>query len=134
MAGFYTVALHTTRTLGATATRDGWLAPYVTGYMVGGFVKPTSLPYGPLKVEDIAAALRAFVREHRATYAADGRLLVGTWVDNGTLHIDASKHYTDKQSAIAAGIANGEVAIWDCAAGAAVSLAPYRAALQGVAG
>lgn len=38
---------------------------------------------------------------------------VGLWVDNSTIYLDISKHFQDKQNAVAFGIDNNQLAIYD---------------------
>lgn len=143
MSNYVQAAYATLRDNGGTFTSEGDGVQHVLGYMVGGFA-PTKMvalpPAARWDAADVARRLRQYVDTHTAVFCAPGTITrLGTWVyDDGenepVLYIDASRHYGDRIAAVAAGIANGELAIWDCAAGAEVSLAPYRAALRGVAG
>ncbi|MFA5626102.1 MAG: hypothetical protein WC965_01195 [Thiohalomonadaceae bacterium] len=48
--------------------------------------------------------------------------LLGAWVDDGCVYLDASEHFTRKRDAIKAGRERGQKAIWDVAKGIAIFL------------
>jgi hypothetical protein len=141
MSNHTQAAYATLRDKGGTFTPDGYAVEYHEGYMVSGFA-PTKMvslpPEARWDAADVARRLREYVDTHAAVFIAPGTTThLGTWVyDDGenvpVLYIDASRHYDDRLTAIAAGIANGELSVWDCAAEEAVQLTQYRRALQGV--
>ena len=50
-----------------------------------------------------------------------GATFVGTWIDEGTVYIDAVAYVRDRAEALAMGRAANQIAVWDFAAGEAVS-------------
>lgn len=75
-----------------------------TGYVVGGIVSSVVVP-----VEDaqtLTDALECF------TSAYD---VVGTWLHDGMIHIDAVEIIHNREDAIETGRVRGEIAIWNVA-------------------
>jgi hypothetical protein len=50
--------------------------------------------------------------------------LLGSWVDEGLVYLDLTKHIPDKQTAIEFGLYNRQKAIWDIAKKQAIELDP----------
>lgn len=60
--------------------------------------------------------LKAVATEHEASF-------VGTWLDGDMVYVDAVRYIRSRDEAIAFGIEQHQLAIWDFAAGAAIKLA-----------
>lgn len=110
---------------GATARQapDGLAFP-VTGYAVALPGCERTYPLPP-QADALAGLVRAYSAEHADTLAPADRYL-GTWVDGRTVYLDTVEVYADRAAAELAGIAAGQLAIFDLAAGSEIRLTPAQ--------
>jgi len=98
---------------GTYTQRD--LEPYrpIAGYIVaiGGAI----LPAKDVTAESIVLVAKAVAGEHMTD-------LVGTWLDDGKVYIDAVRHIRDRVGAERIGREFGQIAIYDLAADEAIVL------------
>jgi hypothetical protein len=102
---------------GATMATDGTVP--VTGYAVA--LPQLEETHPASDTTELAARIGAYVDAHAAEL--EGRY-VGAWVDGGTVYLDTVEIIADRATAELAGIAAGQLAIFDLAAGAEIRLAP----------
>ena len=53
------------------------------------------------------------VQEYQKLIKSKQHHFIGLWVNNGTIYLDISKHFQDKQNAVSFGIDNNQLAIYD---------------------
>ena len=53
------------------------------------------------------------VQEYQELIKNKQHYFIGLWVDNSTIYLDISKHFQDKQNAVAFGVDNDQLAIYD---------------------
>lgn len=82
-----------------------------SGYVVGGIMPSVVVP-----VDDIQTLTTTL--EH-FTSAYD---VVGTWLHDGMVHVDAVEIYLELEDALEAGKSLGEIAIWNIAAQEEITL------------
>lgn len=75
-----------------------------TGFIVGG-VTPTIIVDA-----DKDAMVRAI-----CTHMVNDHPMVGTWLNDGKIHVDAVEWIEDRERALEVAKERGEIAIWDCA-------------------
>jgi hypothetical protein len=85
-----------------------------TGYMV-------SLPFEHTHSELTKAEVLDYVLKHADALAVDNRYF-GLWFDGGQWYYDVSENVTDLGEAIRLGMANNQLAIYDCAKGETIAL------------
>ena len=91
------------------------------GYSVA-FEGGVKVPSRVVTIEFLTTWLKAVATEFESSF-------VGTWMDQdahgergGTVYIDAVRYIRSRDEAIAFGIAQHQIAIWDFAAGEAITL------------
>lgn len=101
---------------GGGTYETGTLIPFrpTEGYAVG---------LGGIKLNTSLATADGILWATRHAAAEYGTSFVGTWLDGDTVHIDAVIYFTDKASAVLAGIRARQLAIYDFAAGEAINIA-----------
>lgn len=102
-----------TRTLendGGTFTPDGVPLDFNNGYMVGSTVPTIIVPV----TETLQIADAIWQMTNRIHDLPDEHYL-GTWVHDGLMYIDASRHIETLDTAMMVAELAGELAIWDCA-------------------
>lgn len=82
-----------------------------TGYVVGGIV-PSQIVSADNQ-DELSRVLSQFV----ATYD-----VVGTWLHDGMVHVDAVEVYDSREDAISVGRTRGEIAIWNVADSTEITL------------
>lgn len=75
-----------------------------TGFIVGGLT-PTKI-VNPVQDEVIFALCELILA---------GNDIVGTWLNDGKIHVDAVEWIEDRGKALEVAKKRGEIAIWDCA-------------------
>lgn len=106
---------------GGTFERSGRLYRPAGGYMVG--AHPGTYRIVPADdVASMAAALADVLRDYPGA-------MVGTWLQGTAVHVDPVLHVADLVTAVTIGRRNGQLAIWDVAAGTELPLDGYVANL-----
>ena len=75
-----------------------------TGFLVGGLA-PTKI-VNPVQDEVIRALCELILADND---------IVGTWLNDGKIHVDAVEWIQDREQALEVAKERGEIAIWDCA-------------------
>lgn len=91
---------------GTSTMRNGSPFDRKYGFVVGGYAETMVVGADDFSLIDVA--------KYAANIDSDDKIL-GTWLDDGKVHIDACKHIVDREEAIRSGILNGEKAIYDLA-------------------
>lgn len=88
----------------------------VDGYMVAVTGYTLQVPI-TMDRDQIALAIVAYIKSYRPLFDADPNLYMGGWVQNGTLWIEPSERFEDRDAAIKAGVERDQIAIYDVFAG-----------------
>ncbi len=95
--------------------------------MVGGIVDSVVVPFSGAgsylvigteaakQVDHAIKEIASFIQRMPVNGDAEYFHNLGTWVEDGELHIDAVEIVMDREVAVSAGWARGEIAIWDVA-------------------
>jgi len=108
-----TLLARTARDGGVTVSLvSGDVAAHTSGFYVGGRVQETVVA-DPSDIADYQSAVTTITRR------AGGVGYIGSWrdIETGHVHIDASDHVEDFDSAIRIAQERGELAIWEIAGG-----------------
>jgi hypothetical protein len=108
-----TLMSRTARDGGVTVSLvSGDIADHTSGFYVGGRVKETIVK-DPADIGDYLTAVSTITRR------AGGVGYIGAWKNDetGWVHIDASDHVPDFESAVRIAQERGELAIWEIAGG-----------------
>jgi hypothetical protein len=91
---------------------SGNVAAHTTGFYVGGRVKE-SIVKDASDIADYQSAVNAITRR------SGGVGYIGSWKNDetGWVHVDASDHFEDFESAVRVASERGELAIWEIAGG-----------------
>lgn len=83
-----------------------------TGYMcaLAGFEKQVPRVWNSY---DLQQVLNEWLSE--ISYTGDSAASIGLWENDGTLYLDLSQHFVDRDKAVAMGHQRNQLAIWDCA-------------------
>lgn len=107
------VLLRSLRNTGGASYRpaDETLNPS-TGYMCAlvGFEKQVPRVWNSF---DLQQVLNEWLSE--ISYTGDSFAFIGLWENDGTLYLDLSQHFTNRDKAVAMGQSRNQLAIWDCA-------------------
>jgi hypothetical protein len=106
---------------GGTFNCLGELQEFEDGYVVATKLAPTWI----IANDDQARTKIAQYIEKLPTRTRDGYLTrghIGTWVHEGNIYLDTVERVASLAEAQALGIARGEIAIWDCANKAEITL------------
>ena len=123
------VYLDTFKQGGGSYLPNGKRRDFQRGYLVGGVVPSRVLNKSVTRwPSEYVDAIQEFAREHRALLAQPGYYL-GTWVNNGDLHLDVSQIVLNRVDAIGLGLSRQELAIWDVENGSEVELQRFREAV-----
>ena len=84
----------------------------VTGYMCAlvGFEKQVPRVWNMF---DLQQVLNEWLSEIQ--YTGESAAFIGLWENDGTLYLDLSQHFVDRNKAIAMGHQRNQLTIWDCA-------------------
>ena len=116
----------TLRDGGGTFTPYGQPVKHQTGYMVSVKGEEEVLDL-PTTVDATTLVVSRISRKSFRIKAGRSGHYLGTWIDQGKLYLDRSVWVEDRAAALQMGRNNDQLAIWDCAAGAAISLAAVTA-------
>lgn len=89
-----------------------------SGYMVGLSGWEEKMP----ESEYSEARLTEYVERNHKLLMDLPDLWVGVWISEGFVYLDLSRNYSDKETAIRAGISGGQLAIWDVLKGDEIAL------------
>lgn len=64
---------------------------------------------------ELAVEIEDFIRANRPTLVEDPQLSIGTWVNEGQVHLDLSITVSDRETALAIGQRHNQQAIFDLA-------------------
>lgn len=108
---------------------NGQRRNFQRGYVVGGIVPSRVLAKSVARwPSEYVDAIQEFCKLHRALLAQPGHYL-GTWVDDGDLHLDVSQIVLNRVDAIGLGLSRQELAIWSVEKNEAISLQRFREAV-----
>lgn len=122
------------------AKTDGYFVGKGTGYD-GVSIETVIIPESSFDLGSLRRAFGKLYADHltreQIEEGHDGSPLreryVGTWADNGLIHMDACNWTADYNEAVQWGLERGELAIYDVAADGSLDLAPIRAMQWGMA-
>lgn len=85
------------------------------GYLVGAVpVEGVAFPSKIVPLDKFSiGVVQRFVASLREAFGESEGLIVGTWVNDGLVYLDASEVYTNKATALKVATERGELAIWD---------------------
>lgn len=96
----------------------------VNGYAVGGFI-PTVKVSTQRSLADQQEVVARFIGQIPRNLDGDKMYLLGTWIADGFLYIDAVKIITDIDEAMGTARKHGEIAVWDGIENEEINVAKY---------
>lgn len=83
-----------------------------TGYMCAlvGFEKQVPRVWNSYDLQQVVNEWLSDIQ-----YTGDSAAFIGLWENDGTLYLDLSQHFVDRNKAIAMGHQRNQLTIWDCA-------------------
>lgn len=82
-----------------------------TGYMCAlvGFEKQVPRVWNSYDLQQVVNEWLSDIQ-----YTGDSAAFIGLWENEGTLYLDLSQHFVDRDKAVAMGYQRNQLAIWDC--------------------
>lgn len=101
---------------GSTFTTAGVIVAPTVGYIVGGILPTIVVPLAEFTAPFLAGVMQGW--SGHPHYVE----MMGTWVHDGHVYIDASEHIIDRATAVETGRMRGEIAIYSMLSGKEITL------------